>query len=138
MCTSVTYIVLKICQLNNWEEALATRSLSFQKFHKNRGMRSTEMFYLHSTVMTLTMLAVNLLISCQSPDYVNNSLRGKECLSFLISNFNALKPLHKKINMYFFHKFISVGHIFNLFANLITYLHPSLFLLDSFQNYILW
>lgn len=36
MCTSVTYIALKICQLNNWEEALATRSLSFQKFHKQR------------------------------------------------------------------------------------------------------
>lgn len=101
MCASVTYIILKICQLNNWEEALATRSLSFQKFHRNRGRRSTEIFYLHSTVMTLTMLAVNLFISCQSPDYVNKSLRGKECLSFLIRNFNALKPLHKEINMYF-------------------------------------
>ena len=101
MCTSVTYIILKICQLHNWEEAVATRSLSFQNLHRNRGMRSTEVFYLHSTVMTVTMLAVNLLISCQSPDYVNNSLRGKECLSFLICNFNVLKPLHKEINIYF-------------------------------------
>ena len=42
MCTSVTYIILKICQLHNWEEAVATRSLSFQNFHRNRGMRSTE------------------------------------------------------------------------------------------------
>ena len=53
MCTSVTYNVLKICQLNNWEEALATRILPFQKFHRNRRTRSTEIFYLHSTVMTL-------------------------------------------------------------------------------------